>query len=133
MWWFKNILFADDVDVPSLIVLSEGDFVVPTVAHGPRIGLQALLSPALVKGKRRPRLFVGANAGPSFHHPQWGEVAVGTSVVGIGGTVRSGEEASAGRYGGGPFVVDTVTAGAEATATKIFVDVQAFVGVQVRL
>ncbi len=111
----------------------EGDFVVPTLAHGPRVGLQALLSPALVKGKRRPRIFVGAHAGPSFHHPQWGDVTDGTSVVGIGGAVRSGEEASAGGYGSGPFMVDTITAGGDASATKIFVDVQGVVGVQVRM
>jgi hypothetical protein len=30
VWWFKNILFAEDVHVPSLIVLSEGDIVVPS-------------------------------------------------------------------------------------------------------
>ena len=111
----------------------EGDFVVPTLAHGPRVGLQALLSPALVKGKRSPRVFVGANAGPSFHHPQWGDVAAGTSVEGIGGTVRSEEASSAGPYGSGPFAVDTITVGEEASATKIFVDVQAVIGVQVRL
>lgn len=29
VWWFKNILFAEDVHVPSLTVLSEGDLLVP--------------------------------------------------------------------------------------------------------
>lgn len=111
----------------------EGDFVVPTLAHGPRLGLQALLSPALVKGKRRPRLFVGVNAGPSFHHPQWGDVLAGTAVEGLGATVREGQEASAGDYGSGPFVVDTITVGEGASSTLIFVDVQGVVGVQVRL
>lgn len=111
----------------------EGEFVVPTLAQGPRVGLQALLSPALVKGKRSPRIFVGANAGPSFHHPQWGGVGPGAEVVGIGGTVRDELDESSGPYGSGPFAVDSITVGAEMDAVKIFVDVQAVVGVQVRL
>ena len=56
------------------------EFLVPTVAHGPRLGIQALLTPALVKGKRRPRVFAGVHAGPLFAHPLWGGVEVGSDA-----------------------------------------------------
>lgn len=110
----------------------EGEFIVPTVAHGPRLGIQALLTPALIKGKRRPRVFAGVHAGPLFAHPLWGEVEVGTEVAGESTTVRDTNDATSELYGGGPFAVDSIVAGDEASSVKIFVDVQAVVGVQVR-
>lgn len=108
----------------------EGEFIVPAIAHGPRLGLQALVTPAEVKGKRRPRLFVGIRGGPLWASPLWGEVAgEGTAVTGI---AAEADDDTARELGRGPFNVLQINAENPGQA-KAFADVQAVVGIQVRL
>lgn len=118
-----------DPNVPSSML--EGEFVVPALGHGPRVGIEALLTPALVKGKRRPRLFVGIQGGPTWVRPLWGEAAEGGSLGPSSGlTVR--DEGNSG-LGEGPFTVKSILAGDEAGNARIYGDIQGVFGVQVRL
>lgn len=107
----------------------EGEFIVPAFTHGPRLGVQALVTPATVKGKRRPRLFVGVHGGPVWLAPQWGSVAAQQAVEGTGAEAR---DDVARRLGTGPFEVLQINA-SDAQRARAFADVQAVLGVQVRL
>jgi len=73
-YYFANetitVAAAEGSTAPSTLV--SGEFLVPAIAAGFRVGIDAIVSPAIVKGKRRPRLFVGAHGGPSWATPLWG-------------------------------------------------------------
>jgi hypothetical protein len=121
----------------------EGDFVVPALAFGPRIGLNAVVSPVIVKGKRRPRLFLGVSGGPSFARPLWGALDDGSSVSGeitvnesntanlwpSDGYPADGDEFSliAIEGGEGKFVDP------DDRLTRTYVDIQLVLGIQLRL
>jgi hypothetical protein len=109
----------------------EGDMVVPGLAQGPRIGVEVLVTPGMVKGKRRPRLFVGVQGGPTWTHAQWGDVAVDTQVDSTGATIRGTTEDTSGTLAEGPFILDSLQA--DPAAATIFGDVQGVVGIQFRL
>lgn len=79
-YYFSGKVIATSESRPPTVL--EGDFLVPALAFGPRIGLNAVISPAIVKGKRRPRLFLGVSGGPSFAQPLWGALDDSSSVLG---------------------------------------------------
>jgi hypothetical protein len=109
-----------------------GTFIVPAVAHGPRFGIQAYLSKALnERGKRVPRVFVGVHGGPVWATPQWGDLTAGGEVLTNVGIPRdSDSEGQTTALGQGPFGSQSMPADAE---LRVFVDLQAVVGLQFRL
>jgi len=127
---------GDDV-TPGLL---EGQFIVPAVAHGPRLGLHVLLTPSIVKTRKVPRLFAGFKAGPLWAQPLWGGEIRRDSSVGVQqGSINPDaglseqEQIAAEEYSSGGFTVQDVTAGTSAGNALPFVDIQAVIGVQVRL
>jgi hypothetical protein len=124
-------------DNPAPSSVLEGDFVVPALAHGPRIGVDVLLTPALVKGKRRPRLFVGFNGGPVWLKPLWGDAAIGSEVSRDGSTtVRNpGASDAADQLNTlDGFTIKQINVGeASMGAAQIYADLQFVLGVQARL
>ena len=128
---------SDGQQLPATVL--EGNFVVPALSFGPRIGINAIVSPAIVKGKRRPRLYVGVNGGPTFANPLWGNV-VGTDSVTGGLVVRdepaglwpSGYAGDDGTFTIIPSEVEKWT-GEGANRTQVYVDIQAVLGIQLRL
>ncbi len=126
-------LSSGENPAPSSVL--EGAFVVPAIAHGPRLGVDILLTPAMVKGKRRPRLFLGFNGGPVWLKPLWGESAVG-SAVGRDTTtqVRATDDTVANQLNEiDGFTVKTINVGDTFSAARIYADLQFVLGVQVRL
>ncbi len=126
-------LSSDSNPAPSSVL--EGAFVVPAIAHGPRLGVDVLLTPALVKGKRRPRLFMGFNGGPVWLKPLWGEAAVGSDVGRDGTTqVRATDDTVANQLNElDGFTVKTINVGESFNDARIYADLQFVLGVQVRL
>jgi len=140
-YYFSGKVIATSDSRPATVL--EGDFLVPALAFGPRIGLNAIVSPAIVKGKRRPRLFVGIAGGPSFAQPLWGGLDDGTTVSGELGVNENNNAnlwPAEGYPGdGGEFSLVAVE-GADGKyvapddrGTRIYVDVQLLLGVQLRL
>lgn len=109
-----------------------GSFIVPAVAHGPRFGLQAYLSKGLnERGKRVPRVFVGVHGGPVWAIPQWGDLAGGGGVPANAGIPRDPDpDGQTAALGQGPFSIQSMPADAD---LRVFVDLQAVVGLQFRL
>jgi len=108
----------------------EGEFIVPGLAHGPRLGLNVLLTPALIKGKRRPRLFVGAVGGPLWMQPLWGDADSGAGVEGVSAETSGGQTAA--DLGGGPFAIKDILAGDGRATSKAYADIQGIIGIQAR-
>jgi len=113
-----------------------GNFIIPAIAHGPRIGFQALLGKAVSdRGKRVPRAYVGIHGGPMWALPQWGELAEGNGVAAEAGIPRDSESGTqAGALGQGPFTFQSSNPDSQGrTKPVVFVDLQAVVGLQFRL
>jgi len=113
-----------------------GDYIVPALAHGPRIGVQVLLNKALnERGKRVPRVFVGVHGGPLWAVPQWGDLSEASGVSVDVGTPRDPDpEGQTGALGQGPFTFRSTSLDAESRSKPlVFVDLQAVVGLQFRL
>ena len=126
-------LSGGDADAAPSSVL-EGAFVVPAIAHGPRLGIDVLLTPAIVKGKRRPRLFVGFNGGPVWLKPLWGENVVGSSVIRDSTTqVRATDDLVADQLNNTDYTIKTINVGDSFTESRIYAELQLVFGVQVRL
>jgi hypothetical protein len=128
-----SALSGGDNDVaPSSVI--EGAFVVPGIAHGPRLGIDVLLTPALVKDKRRPRLFIGFNGGPVWLKPLWGESEVGSSVTRDTTTqVRASDDEVANQLNATDYTIKTINVGSSFNDSRIYADIQFVLGVQVRL
>lgn len=140
-YYFSGKVIATSDSRPPTVL--EGDFLVPALAFGPRIGLNAVVSPLIVKGKRRPRLFLGVSGGPSFARPLWGALDDGSSVSGeitvnesntanlwpSDGYPADGDEFSliAIEGGDGKFVDP------DDRLTRTYVDIQLVLGIQLRL
>lgn len=131
--YYRGTVATQDSDAETPSSLLEGEFVVPGLAHGPRVGIEALLTPAMVKGKRRPRIFVGIQGGPTWIRPLWGEVATGGTVGPSSGLTARDPNSGGDTLGQGPFTVKTIGAGDEALRARIYGDIQGVFGVQVRL
>ena len=122
--------------------LLDGHYVVSAVAHGPRFGLQVLLTPALVKKKRVPRVFVGLKGGPLWANPNWGNVFADGNVA-LDPTELRREESCQGQQGddcgdraylNGTFSTSfSDDKQEELGGTVMFGDVQIVAGVQLRL
>ncbi|MBJ96108.1 MAG: hypothetical protein CMP23_16720 [Rickettsiales bacterium] len=120
----------------------DGHFVVPAVAHGPRFGLHALLTPALVKKKRVPRVFVGLKGGPLWATPDWGDL-FDTGSVALDATELRNPEICGSQVGDDcpdrAYLNGSFSAGfseekrEELNRPVIFGDVQIVAGVQLRL
>ena len=117
----------------------EGSFIVPALAYGPRIGFQALVTPALnERGKRVPRVFIGLHGGPIWAEPLWGEVGM-DSKVNVQPTALRDEDPSGqadalrGGDGEGQFDVWSIVGEDEMNNSKVFADIHAVIGIQVRL
>ncbi len=138
MYYSGKVVSAPGEEVtPGLL---EGQFIVPAIAHGPRLGLHVLLTPSVVKTRRVPRLFAGLKAGPLWAEPLWGgEIVRGGSVgsqqssINPNAGLAEQEQIAAEEYSGGNFTIQDVTAGSSAGDSLPFVDIQAVIGVQVRL
>jgi hypothetical protein len=112
----------------------EGSYIVPALAYGPRIGFQALVTPALnERGKRVPRVFVGLHGGPIWAQPMWGEVGAGAGVDVQSTALRGEDDGQAGDLRNGPFQVWDIVGEDEMNNSKVFADIHAVVGIQVRL
>ncbi len=117
----------------------DGHYVVSAVAHGPRLGIHALVSPAMVKGKQRPRLFVGVKGGPLWAQPQWSETTAGSGLSANPTTVRSGTLSESETTTANGLLQETYTAstfGSESApsgAAITLVDIRVVIGVQLRL
>lgn len=109
-----------------------GAYIVPAIAHGPRFGLKVLLNKGLnERGKRVPRVFVGVQGGPVWATPQWGDLTDGGAVDANVGLPRDPDsEGQTAALGQGPFRVQSIQADVD---RRVFVDVQAVVGLQFRL
>ena len=127
-------LSGGDPEIAPSSVL-EGAFVVPALAHGPRVGVDILLTPALVKGKRRPRLFVGFNGGPVWLKPLWGDSTLNSAVDRDTTTrVRTTDDTVANQLNEiDSFSIKTINAGDSFNNATIYADLQFVLGVQVRL
>jgi hypothetical protein len=122
--------------------LLDGHYVVSAIAHGPRFGIQALLTPAMVKKKRVPRVFVGIKGGPLWAMPNWASVFEDGNI-GLDPTELRREETCAGQgsetcgdlaYLNGSFnASSTVGKQDELMKAVMFGDVQIVAGVQLRL
>ena len=127
----ENIIVAGSEGAPSTIV--SGEFLVPAIAAGFRIGIDAIVSPAIVKGKRRPRLFVGVHGGPSWANPLWGDSAnvdYGDGFSNGGSDLDGWNE---GQYAGAAAEEpEAFTKEGNGNALP-YVDVQAVLGIQLRL
>jgi hypothetical protein len=121
----------------------DGNFIVSAVAHGPRFGMQALLTPALVKKKRVPRVFVGLKGGPLWAIPNWGTLFEDGNVALDPTNLR--DETTCGDLAGDAcgdraYLNGTFNSGNFSEAKQkemgeavMFGDVQLVVGVQLRL
>jgi hypothetical protein len=115
-------------------VLLSGQYVVPAIGVGPRVGFDAMLTPAIVKGKRRPRLFFGVHGGPLVVRPLWGDIDSLATLPGVAHAPRSTEENNGEPKGYDDTQFNLTTAIAdEARAAKVFTDIRALLGVQLRL
>ncbi|MCO4768915.1 MAG: hypothetical protein KDA24_02720 [Deltaproteobacteria bacterium] len=115
-----------DERLPATVL--EGSFLVPALSFGPRVGLNAIVSPAIVKGKRRPRLFVGVTGGPSFAQPLWGSLDEGEINTNL--TEREPDSANPWSYTNYKFVS---TENEARDSIRVYVDIQAVLGIQLRL
>ncbi len=120
--------------------LLDGHYVVTAVAHGPRFGVQALLTPAMVKKKRVPRVFVGLKGGPLWAAPNWGSVFDDGGVDQDPTELRraencnNDEQCSDLAYLNGSFYATSVMGkGEDLGKSVLFGDVQIVAGVQLRL
>jgi hypothetical protein len=140
-YYFSGKVIATSDSLPGTVL--EGDFVVPALAFGPRIGLNAIVSPAIVKGKRRPRLFLGVAGGPSFAQPLWGSLDDGEAVKGAL-AVNEGNTAnlwpSEGYPGNDEEFRLVAIEGADGKyvdpanrSARVYVDIQVVLGIQLRL
>ncbi len=133
MYFTGRVASEPTSDAPATLL--NGEFIVPALAYGPRIGFQALLTPALNdRGKRVPRVFVGLHGGPIWATPLWGAVAENGSVEGSAFSLTDpqGEDGDAlNALGNGAYEVRTDLDGAD--AAKVYGDIHAVVGIQVRL
>jgi hypothetical protein len=131
----KVVSTPEGSDVPSTVL--EGEFIVPAIAYGPRLGFQALVTPALnERGKRVPRVFVGLQGGPIWAKPLWGDVGEAGSLVAVSGTmVRDPNDANTvvDTLREGPFSVESIVGGDEVGKAKIYADIHVIVGFQIRL
>ena len=112
--------------------LLDGHYIVPAIAHGPRVGLRVLMTPAVVKTKRRPRVFAGFSAGPTWLVPQWGESTEPGSEVGTISPNLRHDDPTARDLAAGTYTVLSI-GDDQATKARIFVDIEAVIGVQLRL
>ena len=113
-----------------------GEFIVPALAHGPRLGFQALIGKAVnERGKRVPRVFVGLQGGPIWATPQWGDLGKDSPVTAEQGIPRDADDGGqTGALGQGSFSFQSTTLDAEGRVSPVvFVDLQAVVGLQFRL
>ncbi len=119
---------------PSTVL--DGNFIVPAIAYGPRLGFQALLTPALnERGKRVPRVFVGLHGGPIWAAPQWGAVTNGEAVDTSSSDVNPDDPRPPPRVNSlnaGTFEVSSINT-ENPGAAKIYGDIHAVIGIQVRL
>lgn len=136
-YYYSGKVIASSDTLPSTVL--SGDFLVPALSFGPRIGLNAIVSPAIVKGKRRPRLFLGVHGGPTFANPLWGSLAEDRSVAGEL-TLNEGNEPNwnSEAYTGNGESFQIVPAGSSTfpdgySQTRTYVDIQAVLGIQLRL
>lgn len=131
--YYQGTVSSSPEGFPSSML--SGEFIVPAIAHGPRIGFQALVSRAVnERGKRVPRVFIGVHGGPLWATPQWGDLAPGSGVPAEPGTARGssgGEQVQ--QLGSGPFTFISTTLGEDARLEPlVFVDLQAVIGLQFR-
>jgi len=118
--------------VPSTVL--EGEFIVPALAFGPRLGFQALITPALnERGKRVPRVFVGLHGGPIWAQPLWGEVTVDSDVAVQPAEIQNTDDDPVAYLANGPFVVTDIVGLEGVGNTKVFADIHLVLGIQVRL
>lgn len=132
--YFRGTVASSPDGRPGGVV--QGDYIVPAVAHGPRLGIQVFLNKALnERGKRVPRVFVGVHGGPIWATPQWGDLAEGSGVPVDTGIPRDPDsEGQTGALGQGPFTFQSTTLSAEGRVQpSVFVDLSAVVGLQFRL
>jgi hypothetical protein len=125
-----SVTAADGSSAPATLV--SGEFLVPAIAAGFRVGIDAIVSPAIVKGKRRPRLFVGVHGGPSWASPLWGDAA-GVTYAGFN---NGSEELD--RWNEDAYNAEASSEPAAFTKegngkALPYVDIQAVVGIQLRL
>ncbi len=117
----------------------DGNFVVSAVAHGPRFGVHALVTPGLVKKKRVPRVFVGLKGGPLWAQPNWGNLfedgGVELDPTDLRDESLCGDECGDRAYLNGSFNAGSFSADKQAELGKavLFGDIQIVAGVQLRL
>jgi len=127
----ETIVVSGTDTAPATIV--SGEFLVPAIAAGFRIGIDAIVSPAIVKGKRRPRLFVGVHGGPSWANPLWGDPAnvdYGESISNGDGTLDGWNE---GAYADTAASEPAAFSKEDNGKANAYVDIQAVLGIQLRL
>jgi len=138
-YYFSGKVIANRAGEELPATVLEGDFVVPALSFGPRVGLNAIVSPAIVKGKRRPRLYVGVAGGPSFANPLWGGLNDATT---IGGRLSERTEGQDDLWPDG-YSADELTLVAvdsegnyvdtSFNSIRVYVDIQVMLGIQLRL
>ena len=131
MYYRGKVVSSPEETAPTVL---EGSFIVPALAYGPRVGFQALVTPALnERGKRVPRVFVGIHGGPIWAQPMWGAVTVDSDVGVQPAVLQNTEDAPVEFLANGPFVVTDIVGLEDVGKSKIFADIHAVVGIQVRL
>jgi len=106
------------------MVLS-GTYIVPSLAHGPRLGVQVLLNPAASREGRAPSFFVGLRGGPVWATPLWGSVLDGSDVA-IDSSSLAGFDEPAGDREFRALQVG----GPESKTSVLFGELQGFIGLE---
>lgn len=121
----------DHPTAPSTLV--SGEFLVPAIAAGFRVGIDAIVSPAIVKGKRRPRLFVGVHGGPSWATPLWGDEAAVDYGAGFSNDTAANDRWNEEYYADKASGSVPAFASDDNKKPQAYVDIQAVLGIQLRL
>jgi len=101
----------------------QGTYIVPSLAQGPRLGMQVLLNPAASRDGRTPSVFVGLRGGPLWATPLWGSVPDGSDIDIDSSSWDGFDNVAAGRdFRAGQF------AGPTSKTSILFGELQAFVG-----
>ncbi len=131
MYYRGEVVSSPEETAPTVL---EGSFIVPALAYGPRVGFQALVTPALnERGKRVPRVFVGVHGGPIWAQPLWGGVTVDSDVAVQPADVQNTDDDPVPYLANGPFTVTEIVGLQDVGESKVFADIHAVVGIQVRL
>lgn len=131
MYYPGRVVSSPEETAPTVL---EGSFIVPALAYGPRLGLQAFVTPAVnERGKQVPRVYVGVQGGPIWAKPMWGEVTTGTGVDVEPADLQNTEDEPVQYLAGGPFTVTDIVGLEDVGKSKVFGDIHIVVGVRVRL